>query len=172
MRMIRTLTLCAVMLTARLAMAHDIRADYDRSAEFYKYKTFMWVHEPQPAIPLMNDRIIKAVNAELEGRGLRLVTSNADLAVSAHTAPPENHKSDLFYAALAGGWSWYHYWVPEPSITVVEVFEDNTLVIDVIDTQTQHPVWWAAGNEIVCDKSVKHINRAVRKMFEFYPPGV
>ena len=172
MRTIRTLTVCAVMLTARLAMAHDIRADYDRSAPFWIYKTFMWVQEPQPADRLLKQQIIEAVNAELEGRGLRLVTSGADLAVSANTATGANHKSDLFYAPLAGGWSWYHYWYPQPSITVVEIFEDDTLIVNVADTQTQQPVWWATGNEIVCGKSTKHINRAVREMFEYYPPGL
>jgi hypothetical protein len=160
------------MLTASLATAdHHVRTDHDRSAEFYKYKTFMWTNEPQPANPFMKEWIINAVNAELQAKGLCLVTSNADLAVSATTATSDNHGSETFYAGLAGGWSWYHYWTPaEQSITVVEPLEVGTLVVEVSDTQTQRVVWWGTRTETVSN-SVKHLNKAVEKMFMNFPPG-
>jgi hypothetical protein len=168
----KTLLLCALMLTVNLAIADEVRTDYDRTAEFYKYKTFMWINEPQPANPFLKEWIINAVNAELQAKGLRLVTSNADLAVSANTATCDKNKVETFYAGLAGGWSWYHYWTPEPSITVVETFDADTLVVDVSDTQTKRVVWWATGTETVsAEKSIKHLNKSVEKMFRAFPPG-
>jgi hypothetical protein len=165
------------MLTASLAIAHHVRWDYDRSVEFYKYTTFMWIKEPQLTNSLMNAQIINAVNAELEARGLCLVTSNeagarADLAVSAHTLANEYPKLNFFYADLAGGWGWYHYWTPTPSITVLETFEVGTLVVDLFDTQTQRVVWWTTGTETVTEKTerdVKHLNKAIEKMFRDLP---
>ena len=164
MRTRKTLLLCTLMLTGSIAIADQVRMDYDRGAEFYKYKTFMWINEPLPANPSMNEHIINAVNAELQARGLCLVTSDADLVVSANTAMTEN-KLDIFYAGLAGGWGWYHYWVPKPSITVVRTFETGTLVVDLFDTQTKRVVWWATGTE-----ADRHLNRVVERMFENFPP--
>jgi Domain of unknown function (DUF4136) len=170
MRTMKTPLFCALMLTASLAIAHHVRTDYDRSAEFYRYKTFMWINEPQSANPLMNEWIVNAVNAELEARGLCLVTSNADLGVSANTATCGN---EIFYAGLAGGWSWYYYWRPKPSITVIETFDAETLVVDLFDTQKRRVVWWATGTETVsekAEKNVKHLNKAVERMFQDFPP--
>jgi hypothetical protein len=168
----KPLLLCALMLTASVAIAHQVKADYDRSAEFYRYTTFMWLQEPQLTNSFMNEQIINAVNAELQARGLCLVTGNADLAVSAHTLMDENPKLKFFYADLAGGWNWYYYWTPTPSVTVLETFEVGTLVVDLFDTQTQRVVWWTAGTEAVTEKTeknVKHLNRAVEKMFRDFP---
>jgi hypothetical protein len=175
----KALLLCVTMLTTSLAIAHQVRTDFDRSAAFYKYKTFMWVKEPQTANPWMNERIINAVTAELEARGLCLVKSNADLAVSANTASPapcascEADKLDIFYASLAGGLGWYYYWYPQPSVTVLETFDIDTLVVDLFDTQTQRVVWWTTGTEIVSEKAAKNVrsfNRSVERMFVDFPP--
>jgi Domain of unknown function (DUF4136) len=168
MRTMKTLLLCGLMLTASLATADYVRTDYDRSAQFDRYRTFMWIKEPECANPLMNQLIFNAVNAELQGKGLSLVASDADLAISVNTATCEN--SEIFYAGLAGGWGWYHYWAPKPSITVLETFEVGTLVLNLYDTQTNCMVWWATGTE--AEKSVRHLNKTVRKMFENFPPRI
>jgi hypothetical protein len=39
--MFRIFALCALMATAGLALAEDVRTDYDHAADFSKYKTFM-----------------------------------------------------------------------------------------------------------------------------------
>jgi hypothetical protein len=174
----RTLLLCTLMLTGSLAVADHVRTDYDRSAPFYTYKTFMWVQEPQHPNPWMNEWIINAVNSELEARGLCLVKDNADLAVSAYTATTvrchgtcDNGLTKPFYAGLAGGWSWYEYWTPaEPAIMVVETFDTDSLVVDVAETQTQRAVWWGIGTEAISNH-VKHVNRRVEQMFLSFPPG-
>ena len=137
MRTTKIFLLCVFMLAGSIAIADHIRADHDRSAPFYDYKTFMWIKEPQLANAWENEWIVNAVNNELRARGLCLVKSNADLAVSATTAtcnPCSNLPSKAFYARLAGGWSWYQYWTPaEEFMTVVEPFEADALVVDVAD---------------------------------------
>src|SRR5262245_26417538 len=126
MRIIKTFLLCILMLSASGAIADYIRTDHDRSAPFYQYRTFMWAKEPQLPNGWVNEWIIRAVNEELEAKGLCLVRENADLAVSATTATCS--EVPTFYALLTGGWSWYHYWTPvEPATTVVEAFNADTL---------------------------------------------
>jgi hypothetical protein len=171
MRTMKTLVFSVLMLTSSIAIADHIRSDYDRSAAFYTYRTYMWIKEPQLANPPENQSIINAVNAELQLKGLCLVTENADLAVSVTTATCAQHELRTFYAPLAGGWSWYSYWTPaEPSITVVELFDGDSLVVDVSDTQTERIVWWGTATEIVTD-NISRLNRGVEKMFTNFPPG-
>jgi len=174
MRTMKTLTLCALMImTANLAFAHYVAADYDRSVDFSNYRTFGWAHLPPTASPLMKARIINAINANLQSRGLELVETNADLVISAHTATGQSPECETFFARVPGGWNWYYYWKPEPFVTAVEVFDGDTLVVDVVDTRTQQVVWWAAGNETVRKeslKNVKHLNKSVYEMFEYFPP--
>jgi hypothetical protein len=119
----------------------------------------------------MNEWIVNAVNAELYAKGLCLVKNNADLAVSATTATGGGHEEQTFYAGLAGGWSWYHYWTPsEPPMLVVEPFEGDTLVVEVSDTQTARVVWWGTATDTVSE-NIKRINKRVKKMFMNFPWG-
>jgi uncharacterized protein DUF4136 len=171
MRTKNVLLLCGFLLMPSLVMAHDVMADFDRSAAFYKYQTFMWAQEPEPCQGFMKERIINAVTAELQARGLRLVTSNADLAVSA--ASDSNDIGIGFYADLMGGWNWYQYWAPAPSMKVLEILQSDALVVRLIDSQTDTPVWWAVGFETIREKSEKHpknLNKHVHEMFEYLPP--
>ena len=174
MRTMKIVLLCVLMLTGSIAIADHIRADHDRSAPFYDYKTFMWSKEPQLSNAWENEWIVNAVNHELQARGLCLVNSNADLVVSATPAtcnPCSNVQSRGFNAPLAGGWSWYAYWTPaEESITVVEPFEADALVVELADVQRERVVWWGAATEAVSD-SVKHINKRIEQMFYSFPPA-
>src|SRR6516165_919815 len=106
MRTLVTLTFCVFVMTTAVAIADEIKRDYDHTTNFSKYKTFMWITEPKPDNPLMKQRIIDAVNNQLELRGLRLVTENGDLGVAANAATREEHSLETFYDGFPG-WGWY-----------------------------------------------------------------
>src|SRR5262249_3592941 len=72
-----------ILFATSLAFAHKVRVDYDHSVNFAKYKTFMWTEKPLTENPLMDDRIVNAVNAQLSARGLELVATNADMSIKA-----------------------------------------------------------------------------------------
>jgi hypothetical protein len=90
------------MLGASVALAQDVKTDYDHTVNFSKYRTFMWVKEPKTTNPLMKDRIIEAVNAQLEAKGLRLVQDKADLGISANAATKEKQTLESFYDGFPG----------------------------------------------------------------------
>src|SRR5262249_33982384 len=122
--------------------------------------------------PLMKQRIVDAINAQLGERGLRLVESNADLGVSANTATMEKHTLESFYDGLGGGWRWHHYWGPGPVTAVVDTFQVGTLVVDLFDTATKQVVWWGTATDTVSkkvEKNTEHLNKAVEKMFKDFP---
>ena len=173
MRIIKILLLCILIMTAGVAVAQDIKTDYDHKADFSQYKTFMWIKEPKPENPLMKQRIIDAVNSQLEEKGLHMVTRNADLGVSANTATREEHTLQSFYDGFLGGWGWHHHWGPGPVTAFVDTYEVGTLVVDLFDTHTKQVVWWGTATDTISDKAEKnaeHLNKAVEKMFKDFPP--
>jgi hypothetical protein len=168
-RILKLSILCALLMVASLAIAQDIKTDHNHSADFSKYKTFTWIKEPKTENPLMKERIVDAVNRELQAKGFRLVASGADLGISANTATKEEHTLDSFYGGFPG-WRWHHYW---DGPVVVETYEVGTLVVDLFDTETKQVVWWGTASDTVSDKPEKnteHLNKAVEKMFKDFPP--
>lgn len=173
MRIPKLLTFCLLIMTASMAIAQDVKTDYDHAANFSDYKTFMWIKEPKPEDPLMKPRIIEAVNAQLAAKGLQLVTSAADLSVSANTATQQQHTLTSFYDGFPGGWGWRRYWGTASPTTIVDTYEVGTLVVDLFDTKSKQVVWWGASSETISDKAeknTKHLAEAVEKMFKDFPP--
>src|SRR6058998_3783761 len=97
-----------ILFATSFAFAHKVRVDYDHSANFSKYKTFMWVEKPETENPLMAERIVNAVNAQLAARGLEPVTRDADLAIKASSTVQEKQIVNTFYDS----WGWGPGWGP------------------------------------------------------------
>jgi hypothetical protein len=149
-------------------IAQDIQTDHDHTTDFSKYKTFTWIKQPKTANPLMQQRIIDAVNTQLEAKGLRLVSSDADLGVSANAATKEEQTLNSFYNGFPG-WGWHRYWGP----VTVETYTVGTLVVDLFDMQSKQVKWWGAASDTVSDKpekNAKKLDEAVEKMFKHFPP--
>jgi hypothetical protein len=157
-------------MMASIAFALDVTTDYDHNANFSRYKTFMWIKEPRPTNPLMKQRIVDAINEQLMAKGLQLVTSNADLGVSANTATKEEHSLDGFYNGFPG-WRWRRGWWG-PDTVYVDTFEVGTLVVDLFDTRTKQVVWWGSASDTISDNpehNTKNLRKAIEKMFKDFP---
>jgi len=173
-QVIKASVLAILLLAATVAVAQDVKTDFDHTANFSRYKTFMWIKQPNPGNPLMKQRIIDAVNAQLQVRELREVSSNADLGVSANVATQERHTLQSFYDDFPG-WGWRHFWGPGPGsvTTYVDTYEVGTLVVDLFDTQSKRVVWWGTATDTVSskpEKNTKKLDKSVEKMFKDFPP--
>ena len=62
-----------------MAMAQQVKTDYDRGADFSRYKTYSW-QKVQTADALWVDRIKSAVNSALGARGWTEVESGGNVA--------------------------------------------------------------------------------------------
>jgi hypothetical protein len=160
------------MMVANVTFAQMITTDYNKSADFTHYKTFMWIKDPKTADPLMKQRVIDDVNAALSARGLRLVTSGADLGVAAHTATKEEHSLDTFYNGFGGGWRWGGRF--GSSSTMVTTYEVGTLIVDLFDTRTKDAIWRGTATKTLSDnpeKNAANLNKAVGDLFKKFPPS-
>jgi len=171
MQRTKTILSCVLLfLTVSFAFGQKVRFDYDHSANFSKYKTFAWIKEPvTPQDPLMQQRIINAVNMQLMEKGLKLVQSNADLGVAVNVATQEKQTLNTFYDGF-DGWGWGF---GGPVTATVETYTEGTIVADLFDTQTKKIIWRGTATKDVSSKPSKvteEIEKSIEKMFRHFPP--
>jgi uncharacterized protein DUF4136 len=162
-----------ILFATSLAFAHKVRVDYDHSVNFSKYKTFMWVERPQSENPLMDDRIVNAVTAQLSAKGLERVTTDADLSVSATSSVQEEHIVNTLYDDWGWGWGWGWGWDgPGWATTYVHTYREGTTVVELTDTASEKVIWQGVSTGSVSDKpekAARKISKVISEMFESYP---
>ena len=88
-------------LFATASFAQQVKTDYDRSADFSRYKTYSW-EKVQTQDPLWVDRIKEAVNAALAAKGLTPVESGGDIAIVAMEMTKNQQTLNTFYDGFGG----------------------------------------------------------------------
>jgi len=160
-----------ILIATNLAFAHKVRVDYDHGVKFSNYKTFMWVEKPQTDNPLMDDRIVRAVNAQLLAKGLEPVNSDADLSITATSTIQERQILNTFYDGWGGGWGWG--WGGSGfATTYVSTYLEGTTVVQLADTASEKAIWRGVATGSVSDKPEKasrKISKVISEMFESYP---
>ncbi len=162
------------MLADNSTFAQRVKTDFDNSTDFTQFATFMWIREPITTNPHIRHRIVEGVNRALAVRGLKLATSDADLAIAAHAATEELTR-DTFYNGggwRGGGWSWLGG--IDPDTATGSRRQVGTLVVDVFDARTKMVIWRGTASKTFSDNSRKNgdrVNKAVTKMFRKFPPG-
>jgi hypothetical protein len=160
-----------MMVIANAVFAQKVSTDYNKNTDFSQYKTFMWIKEPKTSDPLMRQRVIDEVNSTLQAKGLKLVTSNADLGVAAHEATKEQHSLNTFYDGFGGGWRWGGGF--GSATTTEDTYEVGTLVVDMFDSKTKEAIWRATATKTLSSnpqKNAQSLNKAVAEMFKKFPP--
>jgi hypothetical protein len=168
------LALVVLLSFAALAMAAKVVSDYDPNANFSQYKTFMWVERPHLDDPLMDDRVVNAINAQLAAKGWTLVQDRADVGVAAHVATTRRHSLETFYNGIGGGWGW-HWWGGGVGIatTHVNTYLVGTLVVDLFDGRTKQLIFRGSATDALPDdhkKETKKLDNEIQKMFKDLPP--
>jgi len=162
-----------MLMFAGAAFAQKVTTDYNKSADFTQYKTFMWIKEPKTSNPLMRQRVIDEVNSALAEKGLQLVTSDADLCIAVHAATTEERTLNTFYDGFGGGWRWRGGGGFGSATTYENTYEVGTLVVDIFDARTKEAIWRSTSSKTLSDnpeKNAENLNKAVTKMFKSFPP--
>jgi uncharacterized protein DUF4136 len=148
--------------------------DFDHHANFSDYRTFTWINHPRyRPDPLMEQRVIDAVNAALAAKGLQLVPEGGDIAIAVHLATREGHTLETFYSGFGGGWGWRFGGGFGTAITTAHPYEVGTLIVDMFDGRTKQLIWRGVATESLSekpDKDTKKLDKAVDKLFKRFPP--
>src|SRR5258707_3188020 len=97
----------SLLLTAGESFAQKVSVDFDQAIDFSKYKTYAFTEGTPTPVTLTNQRIEKAIEAQLAAKGLTRVESNADLTVVYHCSVTEH--TQLNTTSL-DGWGWGPGW--------------------------------------------------------------
>src|SRR5262245_17758551 len=119
----------AILFTALFAFADKVRVDYDRHVNFSKFRTFMWLEKPQTANPLMDDRLVQAVERQLLIRGLKPASRGADLGVRVSSSTEQIPIVNTYYSGWGWGWG---YGGPGWATTYVDTYLQATTAVDLV----------------------------------------
>jgi uncharacterized protein DUF4136 len=167
-RLALALTLAAA--AAATTLAQKVTTELEPGTNLHAYKTFMWIKQPNVTDPILKQRVIDDIDAQLTTRGYTLVSSGADLGVAAHLATRTQKSLNTFYDGFGGGWRWGGTF--GSATTTVNTYEEGTLVVDLFDAGTKRAIWrGTAAQEISSNpkKETDTMAKAAQKMFEKFP---
>jgi len=165
-----------LLLISAVLAAQQISFDFDRAADFSKYRTFTWREGTNAPDTFLHKRIVTAVESELAARGLTRNDTKPDLYVLYHVVL-DTRKTVTGWNGDGGFGPPPWAWGPGGGRVDLQLNELllGTLVLDVADGTTRDLVWrgMAVGDIDVHAKPEKRdasITKAVVKLLKNYPP--
>jgi hypothetical protein len=163
-----------VLLFAGKLSAQDVKTDYDRKADFGKYKTYSW-EQVKTKNPLDADRIKNDVNAVLAGKGWTQVNSGGDVSIVAMEITKNQQTLNTYYDGFGGGWGWRGFGGGlGEATTTTDTYKVGTLVLDLFDAKTKQLLWRGTSSDTLSnnsEKNIKNLDKGVEKMFKQFPPS-
>lgn len=163
----------AIACMSAVAFAQNITFDFDRSANFGKFKTYTWVRGTNVADELNHKRVTRAIETQLAAKGLSPVqaTENPDLLVAYHAT----FDNDIQINGFSSGFGPYRFGGTRSGTAIVDEILVGTLAVDLVDASSKTIVWRGVAVKEVnvkanADKRDKNINKAAEKLFRHYPP--
>jgi hypothetical protein len=166
-----------MFLFAGKSSAGQVKTDYDRSADFGRYKTYSW-EKVKTQDPLNVERIKNAVNADLAAKGWSQVNSGGDISIMAMEITHDQQTLNTFYDGFGGGWGWRRFGGGGfgglgEATTRTETYKVGTLVVDLFDSRTKQLVWRGNSSDTLSNnsnKNIQNLDKDVAKMFKQFPP--
>lgn len=170
-----------ILLTSALFLAAcssvEVRTDHDNTVDFSRYTTYAWKQTPFTSYPLMDKRIVAAVDGQLIGKGWRRVPEQqAQTVLAARVTTREGQRVDTVHNNWGGpgmhGWGWGG---PVMATARVVSYTVGTLVIDLYDAQSHNAIWRGTASDVLWNnpqRLKKSLDKGVKGMFDKFPPGV
>jgi len=155
---------------ALAAYGQKINVEFDRGADFAKFKTFaIRAGNLNSRNPALNSELVKKqieadIERSLSAKGLEMTTGRSDLNLRDTLGSARRVETEAYPAG------WYGW-----GTRIVRVpYAEGTLVIDLRDPTTRSLVWRAIATEEQRDPSKLQgkLDSMVKKSFDKYPPKV
>jgi hypothetical protein len=162
-----------VLLLGTFALAQQVTYDYDKSADFSKYKTYAWSSGTPIKDELNHQRIVEAIDVQLMHKGFRRVEArdNPDVFIAYHVRA----EKDLVVNGSSSGFGPYGFGGGRFGSARAHEVTVGTIIIDIVDAQTKATVWRGmAGKDLdpnaKPEKRDKSMTKTAEKLFKNYPP--
>ena len=172
-----------------------VTSDYDKEADFTKYKTFEYYGWAEESDKILNrfqkERIESAFGDEFAKRGLKYVKEGGDMVVSLYvvvdkktsTTAYTNHYGTGGYGYGGGGWYGGYgmgYGGGMGMGTSTTTYSENdylegTLVVDVFDKAEKKMIWQSVGQKTLeenpkkAESNTPKVAAAIMKPFPIQP---
>ena len=171
------LVLFLICFIISCASIYGVEHDYDKQVNFANLKTYDCMQIPKKADidSLSAQRVKKAVNSELKGKGLMMTSDNPDFLIAEHLGKKDKiHITDWGYDYGPYDRYWYRY--PAPGGVSVQEYEEGSLILDFVDAKSKKMIWRGAAKAVVDhsdtpEKREKLINEAVQEILKNFPPN-
>jgi hypothetical protein len=177
---------CALLLMITwAARAQDVRYNFDKDADFSKFKTYKWVtiSGAQKVDDITDKQIRESIDSVLATKGLEKTTSDdADLYIGYQTAIGQEKQYTSFNTGWGYGPGWYGGgWygaggmASGTSTVSTSTIYTGQLALDMYNRTDKDLVWRGVVSKTIDvnakpDKRQKNLNKAVAKMLKNYPP--
>jgi hypothetical protein len=170
------------LLLAAMAAAQDVRYNYDKAADFTKYKTYKWVEiTTSDKDELIDNQIRAAIEAELALKGLTKSDSdNVDLYIAYQLAITTEKQVNSFSSdfGYGGGWGRYGRYGGMGSSTTTATTSTlyvGSLQLDFYEVPGKKTVFRAVGSKTIDakakpEKQQKNLAKSIKKLLKEYPP--
>ena len=184
MQKFRLFSITVFLLTLGSALGQDVRYNFDKAADFSKFKTYRWVvlKDAQPVDGLTDKQIKAALDEALAKKGISKVSGdNADLFIGYQAAVGSEQQLTVYSSGWGYGPGWYGggWYGPTGGITTGQTSTIYTgqLAVDMYDAAKHDLVWRGVASKTLdpkakTEKRQKNLNKAVAKLMKNYPPEV
>jgi hypothetical protein len=176
--------LALAVVGATSAYAQDVRYNFDKQADFTKFKTFKWVtiKGGKHVNDLVDQQIRAAIESELAIKGLvRTDADNADLYIGYQAAVDTEKQINTFDTGwgYGPGWyggGWYGGGGMSSSTTTTSTIYVGSITVDMYQASAKSLVWRGMVSKTLDakakpDKQQKNLAKAMSKLFKKnYPP--
>lgn len=173
----------AFLLLAGMAAAQDVRYNYEKSADFTKYKTYKWVEmKTSDKDEMVDNQIRSTIDAELATKGLtKSESDNVDLYLGYQIAISTEKQINTFSSGFGYGAGWGPYGRgyggtgSSTSTTTTSTLYIGSLQLDFYEVSKKQAVFRAVATKTLDtkakpEKRQKNLAKAVKKMLKNYPP--
>lgn len=145
-----------------------VTVDHEAGIDFSSYRTYAWRPGTEAARPDVQGWVVKAVERELEARGMTKVSDGpADLYVVTHTSAEHDISATNNYVYL-----------PTYDVGVLASHTNlttyGTLIVDLLDGNSERAVWRGLASDVLGELTPsqvrKKVDKVTRKMFKNFPP--
>lgn len=173
-----------LLMVGSYAVAQDVRYNFDKSADFSKFKTYKWVLLKGAQMPndLVDKQIKEAIDAQLATKGLTKVDSDdADLYIGYQVAIGTEKQFTSFDSGWGYGPGWYGrgWYGGGGGMTTgtTSTIYNGQLALDMNDAKNHDMVWRGVVSKTIDpkakpEKQEKNLNKAIAKLLKNYPPQV
>lgn len=177
------LSAMALIVTAN-ALSQDVRYNFDKNADFSKFKTYKWVtlKDATAVNDLINKQIMSAVDAELSTKGLTKTSDDdANLYVGYQVGVGQEKQFTSFNSDWGYGGGWYRGgWYGGMGGMSTTSGQTSTiyvgqLALDMYDSANKDLAWRGVASKTLDpkakpEKQEKNLAKAVKKLLKNYPP--